>query len=78
MSGCTRCWKVRKLEDLEQENEFLMEVAIRHYMGDRTDEEARGMAIYRVVCDLAVDSRQLTRVDAEEIVAYQKRLCVAV
>jgi hypothetical protein len=78
MSGCTRCWKVRQLKDVEQENEFLMEVAIRHYMGDKTDEEARGVAIYRVVCDLGVNAGRIGRRDADEIVAYQKRLCAAV
>jgi len=78
MSGCTRCWKVRMLESFEKENEYLMEVAIRHYMGDKTDDAARGSAIDRVVFDLAVNAGRLSREDADEVLASRERRFAAV
>ena len=78
MSGCTRCWKTRKLEDLERENEYLIGLAERLYMGDRTDEAARGVAIYRVVCDLAVNDGRVSREWADGIIAREERQSVAV
>jgi hypothetical protein len=78
MSGCTRCWKARELEELKRENEYLIGLAERLYMGDRTDEEARGVACYRVTFDLAVEAGRLSREEADESIAYQKSLYAAV